>query len=130
MFLLLRVFHGLFVKEPLFEPILYFPYRLLHQPIQFLLGFVDFIKRMIRPGLTIYLVGLTTWITIVARDVLVKANENDLTAIQAKEIFDSVTTIIIYLTVTCVTWWFGDRRMSKFLMRLNDGNIKDSKQIK
>ena len=40
-------------------------------------------------------------------------------------IFDQVTSIIIYLTVSSVTWWFGDRRTAKFLMRLNDGNKKD-----
>lgn len=93
--------------------------------LAFLLGIVDLIKRLIRPGLTLYLVGLTTWITLIARDIIIKTNGANLNAAQAKEIFDNVTTIVIYLTVTCVTWWFGDRRMAKFLMRLNDGNIKD-----
>ena len=93
--------------------------------LAFLLGIVDFIKRLIRPGLTLYLVGLTTWITLIARDIIIQANGKDLTALQAKGIFENVTTIVIYLTVTCVTWWFGDRRMAKFLMRLNDGNIKN-----
>jgi hypothetical protein len=39
-------------------------------------------------------------------------------------IFDQVTSIVIYLTVSCVTWWFGDRRVAKFLMRLRGGNLK------
>jgi hypothetical protein len=48
-----------------------------------------------------------------------------LTADQAGAIFDQVTSIVIYLTVNCVTWWFGDRRVAKFLMRLKDGNLKN-----
>ena len=92
--------------------------------VAFLFGVVDFIKRLIRPSLTAYLVGLTTWITWIAWDIM-KLKGEDLSTTQATHIFDSVTTIIIYLTVTVVTWWFGDRRMAKFLMRLNDGNIKD-----
>ena len=92
--------------------------------VAFLFGMVDFIKRLIRPSLTAYLVGLTTWITWIAWDIM-KLKGQELSTDQATEIFNTVTTIIIYLTVTVVTWWFGDRRMAKFLMRLNDGNIKN-----
>lgn len=91
--------------------------------ISLLFGLVDFLKKLIRPSLTIYLVGLTTWITIIAWEVMETKNA-EFTTEQAKDIFDQVTTIVIYLTVTCVTWWFGDRRMAKFLIRLDDGNKK------
>ena len=77
-----------------------------------------------RPGLTAYLVGLTSWITFISMDVL-KKHGHLLTADQAGDIFDQVTSIVIYLTVSCVTWWFGDRRVAKFLMRLKDGNLKN-----
>ncbi|MGH1485481.1 MAG: hypothetical protein ACRBCI_04620 [Cellvibrionaceae bacterium] len=96
--------------------------------LSFLFGMVDFLKRIIRPGLTIYLVGLTTWITFIAWNVM-KEQQGDMTTQQAIGIFDDVTTIVIYLTVTCVTWWFGDRRMAKFLTRLNDGNIKNQASL-
>ena len=96
--------------------------------LAFLFGLVDFIRKLIRPSLAIYLVGLTTWITYIAWQVMQTHNVK-LNAEQAVSIFDQVTFIVIYLTVTCVTWWFGDRRMAKFLARLNDGNIKSDKPI-
>lgn len=96
--------------------------------IAFLFGIVDFMKRLIRPSLTIYLVGLTTWITMMAWEVMQAQNENFTTS-EAKQIFDNVSTIVVYLTVTCVTWWFGDRRMAKFLTRLNDGNLKNQASL-
>ena len=91
--------------------------------IAFLFGMVDFLKALMRPGLTMYLTGCTTWITYMAWNILEQYG-TAITSVQAVEIFDQVTSIIIYLTVSSVTWWFGDRRTAKFLMRLNDGNKK------
>jgi len=91
--------------------------------IAFLFGMVDFLKALMRPGLTMYLTGCTTWITYMAWEIMQKYG-TEITSIQAVDLFDQVTSIIIYLTVSSVTWWFGDRRTAKFLMRLNDGNKK------
>ena len=88
-----------------------------------LFGLVDFLKALMRPGLTMYLTGMTTYITIIAYDILQQTG-SAITPEQAFAIFDQVITTVIYLTVTCVTFWFADRRMAKFLMRLNDGNLK------
>ena len=102
-------------------------YRCVTVPIATLLivlfGFIDIFRRSMRPGLTAYLVGVTSWITVKAWQVL-EAAQGTLTAAQASILFTNVTNVVIYLTVSCVTWWFGDRRMAKFLMRLNDGNLK------
>jgi hypothetical protein len=92
--------------------------------IAFLFGIVDFLKALIRPGITMYLTGVTTWITWMAWEIMQKANISAMTAIEASAIFNEVTSVVIYLTVSCVTWHFGDRRVAKFLMRLKDGNIK------
>jgi len=81
--------------------------------VAFLFGIVDFLKGIMRPGLTAYLVGLTTWVTILAKDILDKTSTGPLTAVQALALFDNVITLIIFLTTSCVTWWFGDRRISK-----------------
>jgi hypothetical protein len=92
--------------------------------IAFLFGIVDFLKALMRPGLTIYLTGITTWITWMAWEIIQVSNIDIITSEQALAIFNEVTSVVIYLTVSCVTWWFGDRRIAKFLMRLRDGNIK------
>lgn len=91
--------------------------------ISFLLGIVDFLKHLMRPGLTAYLVLLTSWLTYEAAQII-QAKQELLTADAAMDLFDNVTNIIIYLTVSVVTWWFGDRRVAKFLYRLNDGNFR------
>ena len=85
--------------------------------ISFLFGFVDFIKGMIRPSLTVYLCGVTTWVTLMAWKIM-QASGTEITATQAMEIFQDTTSIVVYLTVSCVTWWFGDRRMAKTIMEM------------
>lgn len=85
--------------------------------IAFLFGFVDFLRGLIRPLLTVYLCGVTTWVTWMAWKIM-QVEGLSLSAIQAVNIFQDTTSIVTYLTVSCVTWWFGDRRMSKSIMKL------------
>lgn len=92
--------------------------------LSFLLGFVDFLKGVMRPGLTAYLVFLTSWLTYVAAGII-QTKQQLLSADEAMALFKEITKIIIYLTVTVVTWWFGDRRVGKYLYRLNDGNLRE-----
>jgi hypothetical protein len=86
-------------------------------------GFVDWLRGFMRPAITMYLTGMTTVITWMAWDILQKHGVQTMTVAEAIGIFDQVISIVIYLTVTCVTWWFGDRRMAKFLT-----NMKTKKQ--
>jgi len=88
-----------------------------------LLGLVDVVKGFIRPSLTIYLVILTSWITYYSAEILT-AKQALLDVSEASRLFGEVVEIVIYLTVSVVTWWFADRRVAKFLSRLDDGNIK------
>jgi len=81
-------------------------------------GFVDFLRGVIRPALTVYLCGVTTWVTMMAWKIM-QAEGITVTAIQAVQIFTDVTSIITYLTISCVTWWFGDRRIAKTIMELH-----------
>lgn len=83
-----------------------------------LFGFTDFLRGVIRPVLTIYLCGATTWVTHMAWTIM-QTHGVGLTALQASEIFIQVISIVTYLTVSCVTWWFGDRRIAKTIMELN-----------
>lgn len=86
--------------------------------VAFLFGFTDFLRGIIRPMLTIYLCGATTWVTYMAWTIM-QAHNIGLTATQASEIFVQVVSIVTYLTVSCVTWWFGDRRIAKTIMELH-----------
>jgi hypothetical protein len=77
-----------------------------------------------RPGLTLYLVALTSWITWFAKE-LVSSKQELMSVDVAMDLLLQVVNIIIYLTVTVVAWWFADRRVAKYLFRLNDGNIRE-----
>jgi len=76
---------------------------------------VDWLNGMMRPALTMYLVGGSSYITYLAWQIMEQAGIATLTATQAMGIFQQVTSTMIYLAVSAVTWWFGDRTMSKFL---------------
>ncbi|MFA5485394.1 MAG: hypothetical protein WC260_04075 [Candidatus Pacearchaeota archaeon] len=87
--------------------------------LSILFGFTDFLKGLMRPGLTIYLMCCTTWITWMSWEIMQKYGIS-LSSVQAVTIFNDVTSIVVYLTVSCVTWWFGDRRIAKFITKMND----------
>ena len=83
-------------------------------------GFVDWLRGFMRPAITIYLTVLSTIITYMAWDIMQAHGLKSMTSIQAVDLYSQTTSIVIYLTVSCVTWWFGDRRMAKFLTNLNN----------
>jgi len=78
---------------------------------------VDWLNGIMRPALTIYLVGGSSYITYLAWVIMEKSGLAEMTAVQAIGIFSQVTSTMIYLAVSAVTWWFGDRTMSKYLQQ-------------
>ena len=88
-------------------------------------GFVDFLKGIMRPGLTLYLTGMTTVITWMAWEIMQKHGLQSMTVQQAIDIYNRVITIVIYLTVTCICWWFSDRRMAKFLTKMYNPKVEE-----
>ena len=92
-------------------------------------GFVDWLRGFMRPALTIYLTGVTTVLTWQAWQILQHHGLNTMTSTQAVTTYTQTTSMVIYLTVSCITWWFGDRRMAKFLTTLNKKGDKDSSDV-
>lgn len=88
-----------------------------------LFGLADFVKSIARPTITLYLLGVSTWITKLAWDIL-DTKGMVLTSVQASAIFSNVTGTVLYLTVTAVTWWFGDRMAAKGMEHLLPGKGK------
>ncbi|SCY71069.1 hypothetical protein [Desulfoluna spongiiphila] len=80
-----------------------------------LFGLADAFKSMARPGITAYLLCVSTWITAKAWQLLEALNGPALTPEMAGGILSDTIHIVLYLTVTAVTWWFGDRMASKGL---------------
>jgi uncharacterized membrane protein len=81
-----------------------------------LMVLIDFIRGIVRPGLTVYLCAITTLIYFEARDLLDRYGM----VIPADMAFDLVKQIILtilYLTTTCILWWFGTRNPAKAPVR-------------
>ena len=72
----------------------------------FLLVVLDLFRGSVRPALTVYLCVLTTFIWRQAHFVLEK---QPLTPQDAIGIWHLIVQTILYLTTTCVLWWFGTR---------------------
>lgn len=85
--------------------------------IAFMFALLDFIRGIIRPLVTIILLGLSFWLGYKAY----LANPESFTTSAT-----IIVTAIIYLTVTAVSWWFADRKIEKFLLQ-RYGGISNAK---
>lgn len=72
----------------------------------------EILRSVMRPLLTLYFVILTSYLTHEAI-VIIQHHGKLFTQELANNLFTRIVDIIVYLTVSCVTWWFGDRRLSK-----------------
>jgi hypothetical protein len=82
-------------------------------------GFVDVFRRMMRPTLTAYLLGASTWVTYLCWDVITKIGQGKaFTPTEASNLWSQVIATVLYLTVTCVSWWFADRRSAKIMAKM------------
>lgn len=80
----------------------------------FLLGLADFIKGLARPAITAYLLAISTWLSYKAWQLLEATNSaNALSPSQAIDIVEQSISVLLYLSTTAVTWWFGDRMTEK-----------------
>lgn len=93
-------------------------YNLIGMSIASGFALVDWLNSFMRPALTLYLMGVTTYITYLSWIIIQANGLETLTTEQSVGIFEQVTSTVIYLTVSAVTWWYGDRSTSKFLQEL------------
>lgn len=73
---------------------------------QWVMIVLDFLRGIVRPALTVYLCALTTYVWWQVRQLI--ATE-DLDAAAVLELWKFVVSTILYLTTTCILWWFGTR---------------------
>lgn len=80
-----------------------------------LFGLVDFAHKSTRMALTVYYAGASAWITweIYHLTTLYQGRlADEYIAAMLQRGVDG----IFCLAITCVTWWFADKKMEKFLM--------------
>ena len=77
------------------------------------LVFVDFVRGLVRPALTVYLIVLV-WLTFNrVEGVIDSAGMEAIKPQEALVIFAGVVDMILYLAATAVTWWYGTRPRSQ-----------------
>ena len=69
---------------------------------------LDLLRGVIRPGLTVYLCIITTLMYLEAQ-ALIQLYGLTFSNDQALSIHERITATVLYLTTTCVLWWFGTR---------------------
>lgn len=81
-----------------------------------LFGASDFFKGVFRPAATAYLLGVSTWITWTAWDLLSAAGSALPPTRASLLVYDAMGTVM-FLTTMAVSWWFGDRMHAKGMRR-------------
>lgn len=76
--------------------------------VLFMMASVDFLRGILRPGMTAYLCALVTVMFFWVRDLADKAGIG-LTGDQAFQLMLQIIVTILYVFTTCATWWFGAR---------------------
>ena len=76
------------------------------------LGFVDFVRGMTRPSITLYLCVLTTLMYLQMKAIVTLSGQQAFTPADAVKVIVLIVDAAIYLTSTAVTWWFGSRPKS------------------
>lgn len=84
-----------------------------------LMVILDFVRGLVRPVLTTYLCVLTTLIYFHARTLLKADGLQAISAEMSVELVKYIISTILYLTTTCVLWYFGTRNRVK---KLGTGN--------
>lgn len=72
----------------------------------FMLVCTDVLRGVVRPLLTVYLCALTTYVWWQVKQLL---SVEELDAEKVLDVWKMVVNTILYLTTTCILWWFGTR---------------------
>lgn len=76
--------------------------------VAFGLACVDMLRQAIRPVVTVYMIGASTWVTVLAYQVL-QAVDKAIEPSFAQDLFKMAVYTVVYLTVTVVNFWFVNR---------------------
>lgn len=71
-----------------------------------LLVLADVLRAIVRPGLTIYLAWISTELYRASEEIMKQAGVHISTL---AALHSQIVLTLLYLFVTCVTWWFGTR---------------------
>jgi hypothetical protein len=76
--------------------------------LSLMMGLVDFVRGVLRPGLTIY---LTVIVTLMFRELMVLLGARGYVFDNGEivKLLAQIVATLLYCFTTCVVWWFGSR---------------------
>lgn len=80
--------------------------------VTMMMAFVDFLRGVLRPGLTIYLTGIVTMMFLTLMDML-KTRGHVFDNGELLTLLAQIVATLLYCFTTCVVWWFGTRPPKK-----------------
>ena len=78
-----------------------------------LFAIVDFLKGLARPAITYYMIGLSTYLTVVVYRIIQTTGAEAIPISEALPIFKYIINSLLFITTTVILWWFGERRVGK-----------------
>lgn len=73
------------------------------------MAFVDFIRGLTRPGITLYLCVLTTMLYVQTQNIIQAAGGAPITKEMAYGLISKIVETVMFLTTMSVGWWFATR---------------------
>ena len=86
--------------------------------ILILFAFVDILKAFIRPGVTLFELGIVTWLTYKCYFIMESMKVQIFTTQYAQELFSTIVTVILQLFLVVIGWWFASRFTEKYSEKL------------
>lgn len=80
-----------------------------------IIGIGDAINHLMRSALTLYSLGIASWVTYKSYEIMQGFPPS---ATLAYDGWREACEVVMLLAVTMVTWWFGDRRVAQHLMHM------------
>ncbi len=88
-------------------------YPWLGIPFAVLFALVDFLRGLIRPSMTVYMVVLVTIMYLQGAELMGSDGYEAMAAETATIFMVRIIDLVVYLTSTITAWWFGDRTIHK-----------------
>lgn len=76
--------------------------------VMFMMAFVDFFRGMLRPGMTVYLCFVVTYMFYWVRDLAAQYG-NLMTSDNLQVLIVQIISTILYAFTTATVWWYGSR---------------------
>lgn len=80
--------------------------------VTLMMALVDFLRGVLRPGLTIYLTGIVTMMFLTLMDML-RTRGHVFDNGELLTLLAQIVATLLYCFTTCVVWWFGTRPPKK-----------------